>query len=139
MADVVASTFITLNIARVARGSTWRRWRVTYTAHVDDDAVSERAPTADMTAPKIAQYRGVMGCSRPSCSEGEAGGARLREACLQEETNHASEVTVQAGTCPMKYMPNAQKAADMTVPKTANIVMVLENGCENSMCRHEQT
>jgi len=47
-------------------------------------------------------------------------------------------VKVQAGTCPMKYMPNAQKAADMTVPKTANIVMVLENGCENSMCRHEQ-
>jgi hypothetical protein len=27
----------------------------------------------------------------------------------------------------MKYMPSAQNAADMTVPNTANIVMVLEN------------
>ena len=52
-------------------------------------------------------------------------GVRLREACVQEEAKRASGG--RAVTCPMKYIPSAQKAADMTVPNTANIVMVLEN------------
>jgi hypothetical protein len=40
----------------------------------------------------------------------EAGGERMQDG---------------SHTWPKKYMPNAQNAAAMTVPKTANIVMVL--------------